>query len=471
MQEQTARQVAERIAAILGQAAPTPDTGPWLEDIHGDTPALRAARQMVRDLRGWKQGKTGWQDLTRSLLLYGPPGTGKSWIARAMGHSAGFSVVSGTFGQWQAAGHLGDMLREMRKTFAEARAKAPTVLIIDEIDAVGSREDRDRHNFTYKVQVINAFLAEMDSIAREEGVIVVGTCNHPDLIDPAVLRAGRFDMKVALTLPDADALFGVFRHGLPDWSESILRDLAARAVGHTPAEIDAAIRQARAAARGRNRDLTPDDLRGVFAVHRVPEVEHRIAIHECGHALACAALDLGEVQRVMLHDDGGLTIFEARPKPGLRADLEAFLTQLLAGRAAEQLVFGTVSGGAGGGKDSDLARATNLALSLHSQYGLGAYGPLWLGDHTDRLLPGSPALRDEVRAEIEAAEARALSLLTPHRGLLEDMAKVLADRRELTGDDAEPWLAKVRKAPTARVHEEASVAFERAAVTEAGASE
>ncbi|WP_241565314.1 AAA family ATPase, partial [Paenirhodobacter populi] len=191
MQAKTARAVAERIAAMVAKAAPGPDTGPWLEDIHGDTPALRAARQIVRDLRGWKTGAVAWADLTRTLLLYGPPGTGKSWIARAMGNSAGFSVVSGTFGQWQAAGHLGDMLREMRKTFADARASAPSVLIIDEIDAVGSREDRDRHNFNYKVQVISAFLAEMDSIAREEGVIVIGTCNHPELIDPAVLRAGR----------------------------------------------------------------------------------------------------------------------------------------------------------------------------------------------------------------------------------------------------------------------------------------
>lgn len=168
----------------------------------------------MRDLRAWKIGKVGWQDLTRTLLLYGPPGTGKSWIARAMGNSAGFSVVAGTFGQWQAAGHLGDMLREMRRTFAEARAKAPTVLIIDEIDAVGSREDRDQHSRSYRTQVINAFLAEMDSIAREEWVIIIGTCNHPQFIDPAVLRAGRFDMKVALPLPDAEGLFSVFRHRL-----------------------------------------------------------------------------------------------------------------------------------------------------------------------------------------------------------------------------------------------------------------
>ncbi|WP_255469861.1 AAA family ATPase, partial [Paracoccus sp. FO-3] len=241
MRAPTAKEVAERIAALTAKAPRAAADGPWLEDIHGDSPALRAARQIVRDLRMWKQREVAWQDLTRTLLLYGPPGTGKSWIARAMGNSAGFAVVTGTFGEWQAGGHLGDMLREMRRTFREARAKAPTVLIIDEIDAVGSREDRDRdrHNHSYRVQVINAFLAEMDAVAREEGVIVIGTCNHPELIDPAVLRAGRFDMKVALPLPDADALYGVFRHCLPDWREADLRDLATRAVGCSAADVDA----------------------------------------------------------------------------------------------------------------------------------------------------------------------------------------------------------------------------------------
>src|SRR5690606_9634337 len=109
MRAPTAKAVAEQIAALAGKPRPAANDSPRLEDIHGDSPALRAARQIVRDLRAWKTGEVGWQDLTRTLLLYGPPGTGKSWIARAMGNSTGFSVVTGTFGEWQAAGHLGAM--------------------------------------------------------------------------------------------------------------------------------------------------------------------------------------------------------------------------------------------------------------------------------------------------------------------------------------------------------------------------
>lgn len=362
MRAPVAKAVAEQITAMTAGPQRSAADGPWLEDIHGDTPALRAARQIVRDLRMWKKGEVAWQDLIRTLLLYGPPGTGKSWIARAMGNSAGFAVVTGTFGEWQAGGHLGDMLREMRRTFREARSKAPTVLIIDEIDAVGSRDDHDQHNRSYRTQVINAFLAEMDAIAREEGVIVIGTCNHPQFIDPAVLRAGRFDMKVALPLPDADALYGVFRHCLPDWREADLRDLAARAVGCSAADVDAAIRQTRATARGQKRDMNLDDLRQVFRLTHDPAIDRRVALHECGHAIICAALDLGPVKRVFLdRDGGGGTLFEASAKHGLLADMQDRLVQMLAGRAAERLVLGDVSAGAGGGQDSDLAQATMIA--------------------------------------------------------------------------------------------------------------
>ncbi|GLK63702.1 AAA family ATPase [Paracoccus kondratievae] len=453
MRSPTAKTVAEQIAALTVKAPRARADGPRLEDIHGDTPALRAARQIVHDLRAWKTGEIAWADLTRTLLLYGPPGTGKSWIARAMGNSAGFSVVTGTFGEWQAAGHLGDMLREMRRTFREARAKAPTVLIIDEIDAVGSREDRDQHNHSYRTQVINAFLAEMDSISREEGVIVVGTCNHPELIDPAVLRAGRFDMKVALPLPDAKGLFGIFRHCLPGWREADLRDLAARAVGSSAAEIDAAIRQTRAMARAQKRDMTLDDLRQVFIIDHDPDIDRRIALHECGHAITCAALDLGPVRRIFLNrDGGGGTVFTARERPGLLSDLQDRLTQILAGRAAERLILGDISAGAGGSADSDLAQATVIATSIQTRYGLGAQGPVWTAD-PETLLALDSDMLFRVRRELEAAEKRAAQILSTHRNLLEEMAEALAASRDMDRAEAEGWLARVRNAAPDEFHD------------------
>ena len=447
MRAPTARDVAERIAALTKRRPRAAMDGPWLEDIHGDTPALRAARQIVRDLRAWKTGSVAWADLTRTLLLYGPPGTGKSWIARAVGNSAGFAVVTGTFGQWQAAGHLGDMLREMRRTFAEARTKAPSVLIIDEIDAVGSREDRDQHNRSYRTQVINAFLAEMDMIAREEGVVVVGTCNYPDTIDPAVLRAGRIDMKVSVPLPDVDTLYGVFRACLPDWSESDLRDLAARAVGCSAADVDAVIRQARAAARGARRDLVIDDLRNVFRLTHDPSIDRRVALHECGHAIICTALDLGPVKRIYLdRDGGGGSVFDTTAKHGLLKDMQNRMMQLMAGRAAERLVLGDVSVGAGGGPDSDLAMATAIASGIQMRYGLGGHGPVWSTD-PEALLARDPDALFRVRRELESAEKRATQILALHRPLLEEMAEALRATRDMDQAEARCWLGRLR--PTA----------------------
>ncbi|WP_323715973.1 AAA family ATPase [Paracoccus aminovorans] len=453
MRAPTAKAVAERLAALTAAPQRPAADGPWLEDIHGDTPALRAARQIVRDLRAWKTGEVGWQDLTRTLLLYGPPGTGKSWIARAMGNSAGFAVVTGTFGEWQAAGHLGDMLREMRRTFREARAKAPTVLIIDEIDAVGSREDREQHSRSYRTQVINAFLAEMDGVAREEGVIVIGTCNHPEMIDPAVLRAGRFDMKVALPLPDVEGLFGVFRHCLPDWREADLRDLAARAVGCSAADVDAVIRQTRATARGQKRAMTLDDLRQVFVLAHDPAIDRRVALHECGHAIACTALRLGPVRRIFLGRDGdGGTVFDADAKHGLLSDLQDRLVQMLAGRAAERLILGDVSAGAGGSPDSDLAQATMIATSIQTRYGLGAQGPVWTAD-PETLLALDPDTLFRVRRELEAAEKRATQILSTHRSLLEEMAEALMASRDMDRTEAQDWLARVLNAAPDEVHD------------------
>ncbi|WP_374292907.1 AAA family ATPase [Paenirhodobacter enshiensis] len=446
MRATNARAVAEQLATLTNNPPRVAADGPWLEDVHGDTPALRAARQIVHDLRAWKTGEVAWQDLTRTLLLYGPPGTGKSWIARAMGNSAGFSVVTGTFGAWQSAGHLGDMLREMRKSFADARAKTPSVLIIDEIDAVGSREDSDQHNRSYRTQVINAFLAEMDVIAREEGVVVVGTCNHPELIDPAVLRAGRFDMRVNVPLPDSEGLFSVFRHCLPNWREPDLRDLATRAVGFSAADIDAAIRQTRAMARGQKRDMTLSDLQQVFRITHDPEIDRRVALHECGHAITCAALDLGPVKRVFLdRNGGGGTLFEASAKHGVLQDMQNRMVQLLAGRAAERLVLGDVSAGAGGSPDSDLAQATMIATSIQTRYGLGAQGPVWTAD-PETLLALDPDVLFRVRRELEAAEKCATQVLSSHRELLEEMAEALAASRDMDSTEAESRLARVRSA-------------------------
>ncbi|WP_274963255.1 AAA family ATPase [Thioclava electrotropha] len=427
----SAEEAARRITRALPKPAPTPQ-GPTLEDLTGAGEALLTARRIVADLALWQSGEVDWSDVTRSLLLFGPPGTGKTYLARAMGASADVNFVSASFGEWQAEGHLGKMLAAMRASFEEARNAAPSVLFVDEIDAAGSRWAPDRHNREYRRQVINTFLAEIDATARAEGVVFVGATNDRSALDPAILRPGRLDLHVAVPLPDAATLIGVLQKhiNLPD---DQLRHLAQAAVGMSAADLDAAIRAAKSSVRAKKRPLELHDLhRQIGGLQQTdPEVIWRSAVHEIGHAIAFAELCLGTISRVLIRRDGG---GEAHPKPSRAiqtlADIEDELTFLLAGRAAERLVLGEVSAGAGGSADSDLALATRRCVDIETRYGLGHHGRIWL-DGIDEVTLRNPHVYAKVRKRLETAERRADALLEAQRDRLEAAARELCERQEL----------------------------------------
>ncbi len=249
------------------------------------------------------------------MLLYGPPGTGKTWLARAMGNSAGVAFIQTSLAEWQAAGHLGNMLAEMRARFAEARAAAPAILFIDEIDAAGSRFNRDSTNANYHRNVINALLEEIDKIARCEGVLLIAATNDRDAIDPAILRPGRFDLHLEVPLPDAEALCGILRAHCP-LPEDQLRPLAQQAVGLSAADLDAAIRASRSLARAERRVWQPDDLKSHLGITLAPpESDWRVAVHECGHAIVFETLGLGTITRLLLRRDGGGEAQITRSRP------------------------------------------------------------------------------------------------------------------------------------------------------------
>ncbi len=419
--------------------------GPRLEEMTGDSPALSAARRIVEDLLCWKQGEAGWDEISRSILFFGPPGTGKTWLARAMGNSAGLNVVTASFGEWQSAGHLGDLLREMRASFAEARRKAPSLLIIDEIDAVGSRNNVDQHS-SYRLQVINAFLAELDAISREEGVILVGTTNHPSQMDPAVLRAGRIDIKVAVPLPDTEALLAILRHHLSeDISDENLCALARHAVGKSAADLDAAVRAARSDARHRRKMLdiamVQDQLNIDPAAENVDRL-WRIAVHEAGHAVMSAALQLGSITSMQISDGGGRVHREAALHENLLSDFENEIAFSLGGRAAERLILGEISAGAGGPETSDLAIATGYAINIETTLGLGVEGPVWHADPESVHL-STPGIRDRVRQRIERAEKQADKMLILHRDTLEALARDLLQKRSMREAQIELWLRDI----------------------------
>ncbi|TNF13229.1 MAG: AAA family ATPase, partial [Rhodobacteraceae bacterium] len=275
---------------------------------------------------------------------------------------------------------------------------------------------------------------EIDATARAEGVIIVGATNDRNAIDPAILRPGRFDLHVPMPLPDAATLIGVLQMHI-DLPDAQLRSLAQAAVGMSAADLDAAIRAAKSSARAERRALEFNDLyRQIGGLQQTdPAVIWRTAIHEIGHAIAFTELGLGTINRVLIRGDGG---GEAHPNPTRAiqtlADIEDELVFLLAGRAAERLVLGEVSAGAGGSAESDLALATRRSVDVETCYGLGHHGHIWL-NCADEVILRNPKVYAKARKRLETAEARAEALLEVQRDRLEAAARELCECRELDG--------------------------------------
>lgn len=417
--------------------------GLTLEEIGGSSPAHRMAGGLAADIQGGKNGTARWSEIPRSLLLYGEPGTGKTVLAQAIARSAGVAIVIVSVGEWQAKGHLGDMLGAMTKSFAQAVDMRPCIIFIDEIDSFGARDTSDsERNSNYRRQVINALLREIDKFLALDGTILLGACNSVDTLDPAIVRPGRFDQIVELTRPPLGQIAHMLRQVFPDAAD--VTPLARLCAGRTPAEIDATLRAARAAARREGSPFDFDYLAAQLGVDQSknPAVERRIALHESGHALVAAQL-LGTdaVERIVIGQEDGRTIRRSAIREGTLAEFEQEMMMHMSGRAAERLVLGDVSAGSGGGMGSDLERATHLQLYFDRQSGLGIHGPAWRGKPDLARLP--EATWDRVRVKLEEFERMACDLLEPHRDHLERLAEELRVRREMNAEELRPWLCEV----------------------------
>lgn len=448
----TAREVAERIS-VMTRKAPTGEvarvrSGPAIID--GTTPAHHAVRNVLEDLNTWQAGELDWSEMSRSLLIHGVPGTGKTYLARQLSEAAGVALVEGSFADWQAAGHLGHMLAAMTKCFDEAVAKVPCVLFIDEVNSVGSRFGGDQHGMSYRVQVVNGFLQQIDRLARTPGVILIGACNQPGRLDPAITRPGRFDQILRMPLPSLADIRLILRKKLADtMPDNEIDSLARAATGKTPAELDAALRAATADARRQRLPMSSDLLRRHLGIDRPnPELLRRIAVHEAGHALAAELLVPQSVVKLSLSDRDGRTERRSTFVELTVQEIENELLILMAGRAAERLVLGTISGGAGGDSESDLALATGLVLQMDRELGLGRNGDGWLGPADMHNLTEEEKQR--VRAKLGQAMNHAAKLLTPHIDQLDEVAAALIDVRELHGAAMRRLIAEPGREPPRR---------------------
>jgi ATP-dependent Zn protease len=402
--------------------------------MHGLGEAKTWALDLIADLDAYGRGELAWNAVPRGAVLWSRPGCGKTAVARALAREAGCAFIATSYAQWQAhrEGHLGHVTQAIRNIFVEAKQKAPAIVFIDEIDTLGTRGSSKREEDWWRA-IINTLLEELDGYARREGVVVIGACNDPDRLDPALARAGRLDRKIEIPLPDVPALAGIFRTYLGDeLAGDDLIDLALVAHGGTGADVERWIRDARARARRADRDLTKADLFTAVRGDRkeLPDpVRRRIAYHEAGHAIAILATGIATPRSLSISDKGGLSLNEPGERRALtRAHLENYLMILLAGRAAEVLVFGEGTAGAGGSEDSDLGGATRLATRLETAYGLGSSGLLFLPVDPERQFLLPPEVRSSVASTLERMHKAAFDLLVRNRMLLDRLAEALFER-------------------------------------------
>jgi len=415
-----------------------------LEDLHGLGQARAWADALIRDLRQFKAGALAWDAVDRGALLCGPPGTGKTTMAAAVARAAGVPLVSSSGPRLLAPNFLGHVTKGIAELFAEARRRAPCILLIDEIDAFPDRSKVEPKHQDYWRGIVGALLEGLDGVEGREGVVAIATTNIPDVLDPALLRSGRLDRMVVIELPTAQELASIVAVRLgPDLPGTDLTHVGALLEGATGADCERLVRAARRTARLAGRELRLDDLLDAVRgseLASTPEELRRTAIHEAGHALA--AVQLLEVTSVTASvarrgRSFGRTSIRRSDRWDLHGtvELRRELVWHLAGRAAEQVLLGRVSAGSGGSADSDLGTATRLAVRMAASLGLAGDDLLWLGEHLPvEHLSFFPDVLGTVRGLLDAAYEEALALVRSRRAALDALARELASQTIL--DDA-----------------------------------
>jgi cell division protease FtsH len=403
----------------------------------------------------------------RGVLMVGPPGTGKTLLARAVAGEAEVPFLSVT-GSSFVEMYVGVGAARTRDLFAEARKRAPAIVFIDEIDAIGQRRTSGAGPVSNdeREQTLNQLLAEMDGFDPADGIVVLAATNRPEILDPALLRPGRFDRQVVVPLPNRDDrrdIMAVHTRG-KQLADDVDLDLVARATpGFSGADLAnlvneaaiTAVRDDRHVVTGLDLEVARERLvlgRRDGSTALLPEEKERVAVHEAGHALVAALADHADpVAKVTILPAGSsLGATHQLPVDERHLHTESFLTDTLAiqlaGRAAERLVFGEGSTGAA----ADLTQATRLATKMVRDYGLapeigpvgyGGDAPMYLGTEPVRSRDYSEAtqrLIDEAIARLLTdAEVRATDTLERNRPRLDELIRLLLEHETVDGATVE----------------------------------
>ncbi|MDU0341101.1 AAA family ATPase [Bosea rubneri] len=432
-----------RAASTARSVNTSDDSTPLLQDLCGYGAARDWALEMLAEV---ELVRSGHKPALESGLFFGPPGTGKTTIARSLAKSARLPFFSTSIAAWfqHREGHLGDVLQQASDIFTRARNSAPSILFIDEIEALPSRSSlsstgggMSSSSASWWTPLVTQILLQVDACrADPRGIIMLAATNHIDRVDPALLRPGRFDKQFRIDPPDAAGLAGILRTHLGrDCPDIDLHGLAKLMPGRTGADVAGFVREARRKARHAGRALGEADLRAAImpADPRPLAVRRHVAVHEAGHAVVAHVLGY-RVEVVTIRGEGnagGWTDIRL-PSVSDRGLIEARVKILLAGRAANTS-FGAA---ADTGATADLAEATRLLAAARLSFGLADSLVFRAGpEHALDMVARDRSLADAINHELTRLMISTKRLISENRAAIERVADALLDRTVL--DEAE----------------------------------
>ena len=438
------------------------ETGVTFKDVAGQDEAKESLQEVVDFLHNPKKYTEVGAKLPKGALLVGPPGTGKTLLAKAVAgeaHVPFFSVSGSEFVEM----YVGVGASRVRDLFKQAQAMAPCIIFIDEIDAIGKSRDTALGSNDEREQTLNQILSEMDGFSTEKGLLLLAATNRPEVLDPALLRPGRFDRRIIVDKPDLKGRVDVLKVHSKDVRMDETVDLEAIALatsGAVGSDLANMINEAaiNAVKHGRKVVSQSDLFEAVEVVlvgkekkDRIMKQEERriVSYHEVGHALVSALQkDSEPVQKITIvpRTMGALGYVMHTPEEekylNTKAELDAMLVGLLAGRAAEEIVFDTVTTGA----SNDIERATQIARAMVTQYGMSdKFGLMGLESVQHRYLDGRAVMNcgeataseidSEVMKMLKEAYEKAKTLLSENRDLLDKIAAYLIEKETITGKE------------------------------------
>ena len=432
-------------------------------DVAGEDEAKDNLKEIVEYLHDPKKYQEIGATMPKGILLVGPPGTGKTMLAKAVAGEANvpfFSISGSDFVEM----FVGVGASRVRDLFDQAKKEAPAIVFIDEIDAVGRQRGAGLGGgHDEREQTLNQLLVEMDGFASNEGVIVMAATNRQDILDPALLRPGRFDRQIYVGLPDIrgrEEILKVHARKKPLSEDASLSDIAKATAGFTGADLENLLNEAALlAARANQRFITMSDLHeAMMKVIAGPEKKSRVvtplakrltAYHEAGHAVVIHELPtqdpVHQITIIPRGPAGGMTISLPQEDRAYqsKAELEEHIAVCLGGRVAEQLVLGDISTGA----SNDIQKASSIARAMVTKYGMSEkLGTIAYGNESDEVFIGrtmaqarsysedvAGLIDEEVKSIVDRAYARCEEILTRCRPQLELTAQYLLAHETMSG--------------------------------------